>query len=120
MSEQERTKHLDALTKWMKETAWKWNKGMEQADDVRGAIISIGETYEELLGSEIELFSQEDPDATGFDLLMYVDQPGEKERDTLGPFRFEYVPGATDEQRKKYAEAMRAKREEAAKANKGG
>ena len=116
MSEKKRTELLEALSKWMKETAWKWNKGMEQADDIRGAILSIGENYEELLGAEIELFSKEDPNATGFDLLMYVERKGEKERDTLGPFRFEYVPGATDEQRQKYAEAMKAKREEAAKA----
>lgn len=107
-----RAKHLAALELWLKEQAWKWNQGMEQADDVRGALVSVGETYEELLESEIEMYSKELEDGTGFDLFFYVEHnPKDSSRDTVGPFRFEYVPGATPEQRQRYAEAMKAKRE---------
>jgi len=91
---------------------------MEQADDIRGALISVGETYEELLDTEIELYSEEDPDGTGFYLSMLIERepPDPGHRDTIGPVRFEYVPGATPEQRKKYAEAMQSKRAKAAEA----
>jgi hypothetical protein len=108
----DRAKHLEALSSWLKEQTWKWNQGMEQADDVRGALISVGEAYEELLGSEIEMVSTECEDGTGFELLFHVEHnPKDNSRDTIGPFQFEYVPGATPEQRQRYAEAMKAKRD---------
>lgn len=103
---------LDALGLWLKETAWKWNKGMEQAHEMREALVSIGETYEEMLGCELELFTDEASDGTGFFVTYFVD-PSEagRDRDAVGPVRLDYVPGLTDEQKKQYAERVKRERE---------
>jgi hypothetical protein len=117
---QSRRELLDALGLWLKETAWKWNKGMEQAHEMREALVSIGETYEEMLGAELELFTDECDDGTGFLVTYFVDPPtADVERDTVGPVRLDYVPGLTDEQKKQYAERVRRERDREAELKSG-
>ena len=96
---------ITGLEQWLKELAWRWNKGMERADDVRSALLGMGETYEEVLGAEIELATEEKDDQTGFRLELRLSTG--KRRIVVGPVEFNYIPGATEEQVKRYAEARR-------------
>ena len=38
---------LDDLRAWLDQTAWKWNKGLEESQALRDVLVTMGETFEE-------------------------------------------------------------------------
>ncbi len=109
--EKSKAEQLEALRRWTEQTAWKWNKGLEESQQLRDVLVTMGETYEEAIGEDFELFTKEEADGTGF-FLTYFIGPEDSERHAIGPVRFSYVPGLTDEQQREYAKAVKARREE--------